>query len=113
MSNLNYPNELDPPPNLLHDRAQLSQDFDYYKPKFREVQHALYRHFLNDAIHKYNSAKKELQRNPASEPAHRTKLEGLASYRLCWKLLEASLIVRKAGQELDLGRIETSERKEV
>jgi len=113
VSNLNYPSELNPPPNLLHDRAHFPHDFEYYKPKYREVLHTLYKHFLNDAIHKYNSAKKELQLNPTSEPAHRTKLQGLGSYRLCWKLLEASLIVRKGGQDLDLGRIETSERKEV
>lgn len=105
VSNLNYPSELEPPPALLHERAHFPHDFDYYKPKYRELLHGLYKHFLNDAIHKYNTAKKELQRNPSSEPAHRAKVDGLNSYRLCWKLLEASLIVRKAGADLDLGRI--------
>lgn len=102
-----------PPPGLLHGRTTILQDFEYYKSKYRELLNSLYKHFLNDAIHKYNSAKKDLQKNPSDEAAYQKKLSGLDSYRLCWKLLEASLIIRKGGQDLDLGRIETSERKEV
>jgi hypothetical protein len=41
------------------------------------------------------------------------KEKGLEYYRLCLKLLEASLIVRKGGKDLDLTRIETSQRKEI
>lgn len=41
------------------------------------------------------------------------KEKGLEYYRLCLKLLEASLIVRKGGKQLDLARIETSQRKEI
>ena len=41
------------------------------------------------------------------------KEKGLEYYRLCLMLLEASLIVRKGGKDLDLARIETSQRKEI
>jgi hypothetical protein len=43
----------------------------------------------------------------------RLKDEGLEYYRLCLKLMEVSLIVRKGGKDLDLQRIETSQRKEI
>ena len=68
---------------------------------------------MDMAIYKYNTAKKELLNNPSFEEAAVLKEEGLNVYRLCWKILEASLIVRKQGRELDLGHLETSERKEI
>ena len=38
---------------------------------------------------------------------------GLEYYRLCLKLMECSLLVRKRGSGLDLSRIEVSTRKEI
>ncbi len=35
----------------------------------------------------------------------RLKEEGLGYYRLCLKLMEVSLVVRKGGRDLDLQRI--------
>jgi hypothetical protein len=39
------------------------------------------------------------------------KEEGLEYYKLCLKLMEASVINRKLGKDLDLQRIVTSQRK--
>lgn len=60
-------------------------------------------------MRKYNS-KKEVS---SMIEKMKRKEKGLEYYRLCLKLLEASLIVRKGGRDLDLSRIETSSRKEI
>lgn len=113
VSNINYPERLPNLPGALHEYVRPAHDFEYYKPRYREILHQLYKHFLNDAIHRYNSAKRELSQRPNSVEALKMKEDGLASYKLCWKLLEASLILRKGGYDLDIGRIETSQRKEI
>jgi hypothetical protein len=95
----------------LHPHKHISEDFEFHKPKYRELLNSLYKYFMDDAIHKYNIAGKELSQHPESQSAQKMKNQGLNSYRLCWKLLEASVINRTTGHDLDLGRIETSERK--
>jgi hypothetical protein len=50
---------------------------------------------------RYNAKKENLT---ISEKI-RLKEEGLSYYRLCLKLMEVSLIVRKGGKDLDLQRI--------
>lgn len=77
--------------------------------RFREAVNYLYKHFLAYAIKKYNVRKEVVQ---YAERA-RQKQVGLEYYRLCLKLIECSLLVRKEGRELDLVRIETSARKEL
>lgn len=77
--------------------------------RFREAVNFLYKHFLGEAIRKYN-VRKEVA--VYAERA-RQKQAGLECYRLCLKLMECSLLVRKEGKELDLVRIETSARKEL
>ena len=69
--------------------------------RFREVINHLYRHFLAEAIRKYNVRKEAVQ---YAERA-KQKQAGLEYYRLCLKLMECSLLVRKEGRELDLVRI--------
>lgn len=41
------------------------------------------------------------------------KFLGLEYYRLCLKLLEASLLMRKDGDDLNLERIETANRRDI
>jgi hypothetical protein len=50
---------------------------------------------------KYNAKKENLTINEKIK----LKEEGLEYYRLCLKLMEASVIVRKNGHDLDLQRI--------
>jgi hypothetical protein len=77
--------------------------------RFRESINWLYKHFLSEAIRKYNVKKDTLS---AAERT-RCKKQGLEYYRICLKLMECSLLVRKQGKDLDLQRIETSDRKEI
>ena len=78
------------------------------KGVFREHINELYRYFLSEAMRKYNSKKEATVIEKSKQ-----KEKGLEYYRLCLKLMEVSLIVRKEGRDLDLGRIETSQRKEI
>jgi hypothetical protein len=64
---------------------------------------------MNEAMKKYNVKKEGMSYMERSK----TKEEGLNYYRLCLKLMECSLLVRKKGRDLDLTRIETSNRKEI
>ncbi len=91
----------------LHHTEAIIASFEDIKIKLRESLNALYKHFLNEAIKKYNVKKEVVNYN------ERTKYKrmGLEYYRLCLKLMECSLLNRKGGKELDLKRIETSDRK--
>lgn len=91
----------------LHYTEQKHTKFEEIKLKYRELINQIYKHFLTEAMKRYNAKKENLT---ISEKI-RLKEEGLEYYRLCLKLMEASLIVRKAGKDLDLQRIETSQRK--
>lgn len=88
----------------LHRTELIVSSFEEIKLRFREGINWLYRHFLSEAIRKYNVKKETV---PIAERV-KAKSVGLEYYRLCLKLMECSLIVRKEGKELDLPRIETS-----
>lgn len=111
VSQINYPRELVPAVEPLQPRIDIRENFEFYKAKYREYVHWAYKYFLDDAIYKYNTAKKQIGVGGMTAEAHRMRQAGLDSYRLCWKLLEASLIIRKGGHDLDIGAIETSDRK--
>ena len=85
------------------------KSFEEVKVRFRELLNEVYRHFLNEAIRKYN-VKRELV---SVEERASCKSQGLDYYKLCLKLMECSVLNRKKGKDLDLQRIETSTRKEV
>ncbi len=69
----------------------------------------MYKHFLSEAIKKYNVKKEALSYQERSA----SKARGLEYYKICLKLMECSVLNRKKGRELDLNRMETSTRKEV
>jgi hypothetical protein len=93
----------------LHRTELVVRSFEEIKVRFREGVNWLYRHFLTEAIRKYNIKKEALGSNDRGKG----KAQGLEYYRLCLKLIETSLLVRKEGRDLDLTRIETSGRKEI
>ena len=105
ISQLNYSNQIQP----LHATHLALHSFDDIKIRFRERINELYKHFLAEAIKKYN-VRKELV---SLEERTASKALGLEYYKLCLKLIECSLINRKKGRDLDLQRIETSTRKEI
>jgi len=67
----------------LHQTDIIISSFESIKIKLRESLNALYKHFLNEAIKKYN-VKKEVVNY--SERAKYKKM-GLEYYRLCLKLM--------------------------
>lgn len=60
VSHINYPKELVPVVELLEPRIEIKENFEFYKGKYREYVHWAYKYFLDDAIYKYNTAKKQI-----------------------------------------------------
>lgn len=88
---------------FLNSAVPSFRSFNEVKPRYRASINELYQYFLNEAMKKYNSKSKN--------ESNRTI--GLTYYKLCLKLLEASLIMRKGGADLNLERIEYSSRKQI
>lgn len=97
VSSLSLPTDFRP----LHNTKREIEKFEDIKGRYRGTINKLYVHFLDEAMKKYNAKYNNISMG------ERTKLkeQGLECYRLCLKLVEVSLIVRKQGQNLDLGRI--------
>jgi hypothetical protein len=97
VSQLHFTKLVDP----LHRTELIVGSFEEIKLRLREGINWLYRHFLAEAIRKYNVKKEAVQ---YAERA-KCKRVGLEYYKLCLKLIECSLLVRKEGKDLDLNRI--------
>ena len=98
LSSLHQPKGIRP---LHHTKSQQYRNFSEMKTAFREHINELYRYFLNEAMRKYN-VKKE---TGSIVERLKKKEKGLEYYRICLKLIESSLIVRKKGLDLNLARI--------
>jgi len=100
LSQLYFTNEVAP----LHDTELIIDSFDQIKIRFREQINELYKFFLGEAMKNYNIKKDTMSYQERSN----IKKLGLHYYRLCLKLMECSLLIRKKGRDLDLSRIETN-----
>ena len=96
-------NQINTIPPLLNSAVPSFKSFSEVKPRYRANINELYQHFLTEAMKKYNSKSK----------SEANREIGLSYYKRCLKILEASLIVRKGGADLNLERIEYSSRKQI